>query len=1271
MRTLRTLIIENNVDDADLLRRHLIDAGYDVSHRRVETTEGIRDALETGEWDVILSDNGINGVSALEALEIVQESGRDIPFLIVSSSIGAETAASLMRHGAEDYLLKDDLSRLVPAVKRGMQEGENRREKREAELALAQSEERLKLALSAAGLGAWERDLITNEVFWSREASAMLGSTVGGAKLDDIHWQILEEDRESVRQKYKEAINSRQPITIRFRIKRRDGEIIWVSESSRCEYDATGVPLRLVGTIRDITRDKKAEDALIEAEERYRVISESASDAVISIDEDSTILYTNPATEKIFGYKPHDLVGKPLTDLMPKTVGVAHLNGLSRFIETGRKHVDWNRTETTGRRKDGTEIAIQISFGHHRKDGKHYFTGFIRDISEAKAAEAALRESEERLRAILNTEPECVKLLSGSGEILDLNPAGLRILEADSLADLRGKGPKRIVAPEYLDEFMRVIGRVMAGETAEYSYEIVGLKGTRKWLEMHAVPLRSGSGEITSVLGVSRDITEKQKSDELVRRSKQQYSDLINSVEGIVWEVDVASFRFTFVSKQAEAIMGFPVERWYEEDFWKENMHPNDREWAINFCVASTRDGAPHAFEYRMIAADGRTVWLRDIVTVVMENGAPATLRGIMVDVTERRSKDAAIQRQAMLIEQANEAIFVWDTETGILEWNKGCERLYGYTREEMVGRFAMDVLKSDLPFTNVEFLELLKANREWSGEVKQVTKDGRAVYGDNRYQLIDFEGRKVVLQTNRDTTTNRKSEEALKRSESRYRHLFENNPYPMWVYDAETLRFLAVNNAAVYRYGYSKDEFLAMTILDIRPDEEVSRARERAKSTMAAIDTTENWHHRKKDGSVIKVEITSHALDWEGRKSRLVLAHDITERLAAQEALRASEEQLRQSQKLESIGILAGGMAHDFNNMLTAINGYSDLILRKIDKESPIRKNVEEIKKAGERSAELTGQLLAFSRRQILQPKVLDLNETIKETTSLIRRLIGEDIQIVKNLEPELWRIEADPGQIAQVLMNLAVNSRDAMPGGGSLMIETSNVVLDKEYASRHIDVAPGPFVMLAVSDTGLGMDEQTRRRVFEPFFTTKPVGRGTGLGLSTVYGIVKQSGGNIWVYSEPGQGTTFKIYLPQAKMMAAVPDLESSQREMHIGSETILLVEDEESVRGLAREILESCGYTVIEASDGAEALEKFAPVCDTVAMLITDVIMPKMGGRELSERLKKSCPDIKILFTSGYTDDAVLRHGITDAGANFLQKPFTYKSLARTVRSMLDGE
>ena len=327
MRDLRVLIVEDNVDDADLLLRQLKKAEFEVDYKRVETAAEVRAALAE-EWDVILSDYGMRDFNGLAALEIVQEMGVDIPFIIVSGSIGEETAASLMRHGVNDYLMKDNMNRLVPAIQREMHEAENRREKREAEAALRQSEQRLKLALSAAGLGAWERDLVTNDVFWSPETSALLGVTVGGARIEGLHWQILEEDRPYVQAQYDEAIATRSPVTVRYRLRRRGGEVIWVSESAQCEYEKDGTPLRLVGTIRDITRDKAAQDALVEAEERYRVIAETASDAVISIDERSNILYANPATEGVFGYRPEEIIGKSLTMLMPEAQQKGHLAGI-------------------------------------------------------------------------------------------------------------------------------------------------------------------------------------------------------------------------------------------------------------------------------------------------------------------------------------------------------------------------------------------------------------------------------------------------------------------------------------------------------------------------------------------------------------------------------------------------------------------------------------------------------------------------------------------------------------------------------------------------------------------------------------------------------------------------------------------------------------------------------------------------------------------------------------------------------------------------------
>ena len=515
-----------------------------------------------------------------------------------------------------------------------------------------------------------------------------------------------------------------------------------------------------------------------------------------------------------------------------------------------------------------------------------------------------------------------------------------------------------------------------------------------------------------------------------------------------------------------------------------------------------------------------------------------------------------------------------------------------------------------------------------------------------------------AALMTERAT-----AQQALTESEAHYRVLFESNPNPLFVYTLDTLALLAVNEAAVSQYGYTREEFLAMTLEEMHPPEDVRALRDLVAKSETGFRNRGEWRHRKKDGTIIDVEITRNTLTFSGRPAALAMAHDITKR-------KSVETQLLQAQKMEAVGRLAGGIAHDFNNLLTAIFGSSDLLLEDLTVDDQRRADVEDIKKAAQRAAALTRQLLAFSRKQVLALQVLDLNALIADLEKMLRRLIGEDIEFRTILTSDLGAVRADPGQLEQVIMNLAVNARDAMPQGGKLTLETANVDLDAAYAQAHAPLAPGRYAMLAVSDTGIGIDAQVKAHIFEPFFTTKEKGKGTGLGLATVYGIVKQSDGSIWVYSEPGQGTTFKIYLPRVEAAAEPPAPKPMPPASVRGSETILLAEDEEAVRNLMRRVLEAHGYTLLVAADGQEALRLADGHKGPIHLLLTDIVMPNLGGRQLAERVVSARHATKVLYLSGYTDDAIVHHGVLEPGIAFLEKPFTPQGLARKVRELLDA-
>ncbi|MCI0349772.1 MAG: ATP-binding protein [Acidobacteriales bacterium] len=503
-------------------------------------------------------------------------------------------------------------------------------------------------------------------------------------------------------------------------------------------------------------------------------------------------------------------------------------------------------------------------------------------------------------------------------------------------------------------------------------------------------------------------------------------------------------------------------------------------------------------------------------------------------------------------------------------------------------------------------------------------------------------------------------SSQALKEAEVRFRLLFASNPHPMWVFAQDTLEFLEVNQAAIRRYGYSLDEFLRMKISHLVPAESV-RVSKIITEPEAAPPGVNHARHKTKDGTILNVAITTQALQFAGRKAELMVAEDVTEK-------RQLEEQLRQSRKMEAVGTLAGGVAHDFNNLLTVITGYTRLLQDHLQNNEQILSQLRHIEKAADRASSLTRQLLAFSRRQVLQPTLINLSETVQGMGKMLRRVIGEDVELVTATAADLWPIKADPGQVEQVMMNLAINAREAMPEGGRLVFETANVTLEREQLLDQPESRPGEYVMLSVADTGCGMDDATKEHLFEPFFTTKK-GKGTGLGLSTVYGIIKQSGGHISVTSAPGEGSTFRIYLPRVQQVS-IAGVDVRPRTVLKGNETILLVEDDDELRELTRKILKINGYDVLAAGRDSEAEQICLNYKGEIHLMLTDVIMPGTPGPDLAMKLSKLRPAMKVLYMSGYTDNAMAKLGTLEPGTAFLQKPFSPAGLAQKVRQVLDG-
>jgi PAS domain S-box-containing protein len=758
-----------------------------------------------------------------------------------------------------------------------------------------------------------------------------------------------------------------------------------------------------------------------------------------------------------------------------------------------------------------------------------------------------------------------------------------------------------------------------------------------------------------------------------LQASEEKYRTIVTAAEEGIWTVD-ANMVATFANERMASMLGYTVPELIGRT-------------VVDFVDVSARDEALQGFVRRrqdvrerrdlpLRRKDGRVLWASVTLSPLVDpDGRFAGSVGMVTDVTERKRAEEALRESEAEMKEAQRVAHVgswsWVIETDTVTWS---EELFHITGRDPAGTppsyfegHATVYIPESLARLQSLVERATRTGEPYEADLELIRPDGTARWvvatGEARR---DAKGQIVGLRgTVEDITERRRATERLRESEERYRSLFDGSPLPMWLFDQETLAIAAVNEAAVQHYGYSREEFLSKTLREIWHPDEVAVAIARLARFAASPGESGSAvrRHVKKGGASITVEVFCHAVQLAGRHYRLSAIRDITDQ-------RELEERLRQSQKMEAVGRLAGGVAHDFNNLLTVIFGYCDVLLHGLEL-GPLHEAAQEVRRAGERAAALTRQLLAFSRKQNLVPEVLDMGDVVSGLSTMVERLIGEEVKVSVVVSPNLGRVKADRGQLEQVVMNLAVNARDAMPKGGSLIFELQNVELDDSYTATHAEVTPGPYVLLAISDTGTGMDAETQKHVFEPFFTTKEAGKGTGLGLSTVHGIVLQSGGSISVYSEPGRGTTFKVYLPRFAGDAAVP---RSLSGIHpalpagSGSETVLVVEDEAAIRQLTKLILQKAGYTVLLAESPVAAERIAGSHPGPIHLLLTDVVMPGMRGPELAERLLRLRPDLRVLFMSGYTDEAIAHHGMLDAGTEFLQKPFTPNVLLRKVREVL---
>jgi PAS domain S-box-containing protein len=1019
------------------------------------------------------------------------------------------------------------------------------------------------------------------------------------------------------------------------------------------------------GIGREVTERRKAQEALRESELRYRLLAENANDIIFTADMDLKFTYISPSVTRLRGYTVEEAMAQPLDAIMTPSSLETLMNVFREELEIESRGTEdpsrMRRLEMEEYCKDGSTIWTETTFaGLRDANGTLIETlGITRDITERKRAERALKESEERYRSLFANSIEAAFTTDLKGHFTDVN-GGFEAISGYSRDELIGLDYRRVMDSDNAERIFKAYNRLYLTREPikDLTYNFIKKDGEVRTVEAYVNNLYDGD-TIVGFQGTFRDVTEKRRIQEALIQSEAKYRELIENAIDLIFLVDLEG-NFLEVNESLLRETGFSEDEILTSNF-QEFLHPDDIGIALT-AYEKGRAGQPFEFEMRGKKKDGSYGWYSFIIRPIGDAaGKPIYVHGIARDITEKKRADEALkvseEKYRRVIENAQESITI--IVDGVFHYaNPMTERLTGYTLDELRTKSFADLVH---PENREEIVK--EIGRKLSGDqvtyptdFRYVTKDGETGWYEGVAVSIPWEGKPAILSFARDITQRKLAEEALRESEEKFKNVFETSRDLMYICTLDG-KILEVNEAAKRFFGYSQNEFEEINISDFYACPEERDALVRKVLENGYLEDHEMLVKNREGVAFDALVTVVTKRDKNGKAVGLQGSlRDITEK-------KKLEQQLIQGQKMEAIVSLAGGIAHNFNNILTGIMGYSEYLISRKTEEDPDYKALVTIHQGTIRAAELTRQLLNTARTGQYSPVKVDINEVVEKVLPLVVGTFNKSIEIRTYLDANLTAIEGDYGQLEQSLLNLCINARDAMPSGGKLIIETTNRKLDKDFVKTHLDTEEGNYVVLSVTDTGVGMAPEIKDRIYEPFFTTKGQSGGTGLGLATVYGIVKRHTGTITVYSEMGKGTTFKLYFP-----ATTKKLKKASEKVEIadskGKGTILIIDDDPVVREMWGDFLSRRGYRVITAEDGQRGIDIFRDQGADIDLIILDLIMPKVGGKEALTALRKMDPSIKIIVSSGYSESGQAKEILSEGVEGFIQKPALLTDLAEHV-------